>query len=145
MRGKYIIFLLLALPTICGCRDGKREQGRALLERIEAVDIKAPYTKRKVSVAALEALELTDRELVRVRNLCLKAHQALIDTEERQAQARNSLDAVTQGDPKASIPADRASAIAEALEDSNRELRRAIEAFPYCEREVRSLAMRFNR
>jgi hypothetical protein len=145
MHDKYLIFFMLALPALHGCQDSKQEQGRALLERIEAVDIKAPYATRKATVAALATLELTDRELGRVRELCLKAHQALLETEERQAQARQGLDAVTRGNPRASIPPDRASAIAGALEESNRKLRSAIETFPYCEREVRSLAMRLKR
>ena len=85
---KYLIFFMLALLVLPGCQGSKQQQARALLERIEAVDIKAPYEQRKVSLAALEALDLTDRELVRVRDLCLKAHQALIETEEQQAQAR---------------------------------------------------------
>lgn len=142
---KLFPLILLTLPFLVGCQDAKRQQGRTLLERVEAVDIKAPYSKREAALTALATLELTDNDLARIRALCLKAHQALLESETLQARARRALDSKASAEPKGTISAETSVIVAAASEQSNANLKIAMTTFPRCEREIRSLAMRFNR
>jgi hypothetical protein len=145
MTGRFRAFILLTLAFATGCQDAKRQQGRALLELIEAVDIKAPPTKRRAALAALTELDLTDSDLARTRQQCVEAHHALLESEEQQARARQALDANSATNGIAAVDAQKAAAIAAALEQSNAQLKFAMSVFPRCEREVRALAMRINR
>lgn len=142
---RYFPLILLTLPFFVGCQDAKRQQGRTLLGLVEAVDIKAPYSTREAALGALRTVELTDNNLARIRALCLKAHQALLESETQQARARQALDSKVSADSKAAISAETSGMVAAAIEQSNANLKLAMATFPLCEREIRSLAMRFNR
>ncbi len=130
-----------------GCGDSERDQARLLLDRIEAVDIRAPHREREVQLAELEAFRLGSGRLAEVRDLCLEAHRALISAEKQQAVAREALRTAgsAKGLANGELPADspQVSTAAAAIESSDRQLGHAKRAFPKCQREIRALALRF--
>jgi hypothetical protein len=145
MFTRCVAIILLTLPWSYGCQDAKKQESRALLELVHAINIKDPYPKRKAALAALQRVEIRDNGVARVRELCVKAHKALIESEERQSQARLTLGGSVSGNPKSPFPADKANEVTTMIEQSNTALRLAITTFPLCEREIRSLAIRFSR
>jgi hypothetical protein len=145
MIKRSLIFVLFATPLVLSCQDAQKKQGRALVERIQAIDIKIPYDKRKVPLSALRELAINDENFQRIRVICVKAHSALIESEQQQAIARQALDRVGSGETGQQVPSEKALAIASALEQSNAQLKRAMAAFPDCEREVRALTLRYER
>jgi hypothetical protein len=142
---KYFLIGALAFVSLSACGDSKKDQARALLGGLRAIDIKTPYDQRKVAIAALKMVELSDDDLVRIRQECLHSHQALIQSEEQQAAARKILNSATGGETKSAIAADKALLMTAALEKSNSNLQVAMKSFPSCEREIRSLELRFGK
>ena len=141
-----ILALIVLSPSLfLGCQEAKTKQGRAFLTLIQAIDIKAPYQQRKFAVNALRELALDDDNLTRIREQCLRAHGALIESEELQANARRALGPSGSNGSNARVPEEKALAAITAIEQSNASLKRAMTDFPLCEREVRALAMRFRR
>lgn len=138
-----LLISLVSLFTFVGCEDTEREEARALLERLRSIDIHVSVQKRKTVISQLESLVLTQEKLNRARDLCVRAHKALIAAEEQQEQAKRILDQATALDPNASIEKPDMVVIADAIERSNNELKRAKETFPSCEREIRKLELRF--
>lgn len=76
----------------CDLGGAEREQVRAFLARVAAVDLRAPAEERERQIAALRDVALSDPGLVRVREQCVSAHAGLLAAERAQAAARQELD-----------------------------------------------------
>jgi hypothetical protein len=133
------VVLMGALCLGCG---GEREQALALLERVNAIDISMPPAQRMPQLTALESLRLADAALGQIQPLCAGAHRSLIDAEVEQAKARHALDTAEGGKTPQQRLA-QAKEIALSIERSTRKLQQAQETFPECERQARTLALRF--
>ena len=135
------------LPAVCAagllasaCEDDERRNARELLERIQTVDIQEPHEQREPQIAALRKMPLHEKRLVEIRDVCVKAHEALLEAEEYQARARRVIEAA-DGD----AAAEAAAPVAQDLERSEAALKQAKALFPRCEHETRDLALRFER
>ena len=73
--------MILPVALCCGCGNSSRMEAVALLERISAVDLDAPYARREGPIKALSELPLATAELVKVRDACSKAHGGLLRAE----------------------------------------------------------------
>lgn len=135
--------VVVAAAVLAGCQDSERTQARMLLAQLRSIVIKDSCEVRKPLVAKLEALGLTDEELRRIRHKCVQAHRSLIAAEEQQLKARQVLTNLTGEDLDKKLGNADAIVVAEAIERSNRELKRAKELFPGCEQATRELELRF--
>ena len=70
-----------------------------MLERIAAVDLRAPLADRARQIAALRAVVLHDAKLVDVRDRCARVHAGLLAAEQEQAGARDRLGRAEQQKP----------------------------------------------
>jgi hypothetical protein len=124
---------------IFACSDNSsRAEARALLERISAVDLRAPFEKRASQVQALSTLPLATAELVAVRDACSKAHGGLLAAERAQAAARVELDRLA-----AAAQRDQAelAAVGAQLSAAASQLQAAQAALPTCEARAQELAL----
>jgi hypothetical protein len=138
-----ILACIVILLFFASCDDGERTESRKLLERLQAIDIHTSIEKRKASVLQLESLILADKKLYQTQQICAKAHRALIEAEEQQVKAKQLLDKVTAFNSNAAISKPDLMAVADGIERSNEQIKRAKESFPSCEREIRRLELRF--
>lgn len=127
--------------ALLGC-NAERDEARALLDHVEAVDISIPPAKRMPLLTALESLRFGTDELAQLQQLCAGAHRALIEAEVAQAKARHALD-TAEGNQDTATRLEHAKAIAVEIERSTQKLEQAQNTFPECERQTRSLALRF--
>jgi hypothetical protein len=134
---------LTLLPTLLAC-GSEREQSMALLDRLNAIDVSALPDARMPQLVALESLRLRDDSLRALQALCASAHRALIESEVEQAKARHALDTVGADETPAQR-AHRGKLVAMSIERSTSRLRQARDEFPECERQTRSLSLRFPR
>lgn len=141
MKLRLISFSILGSVLLFGC-NSERTQATALLDRVNAIDISMPPAERMPQLTALESLRLADEPLTQLQQLCSGAHRSLIDAEVEQAKARHALD-TAEGDQSPEQRLEQAKAIAMSIERSTRKLQQAQESFPECERQARSLALRF--
>jgi hypothetical protein len=129
------------LLAACDCRAGdqRAQQARALLERIAAMDLRAPPDERARQVERLRALALADEALVKVRDACAAAHAGLLAAERDQQAVRDKLDSA--GD--AGLPQAELSALRSAIARASARLRAAHAALPDCENKTRELLTRY--
>lgn len=135
------MFPLLLCVALLACNT-ERDEARALLDRVEGVDISIPPAKRMPLLTALESLRLGTEELTQLQQLCAGAHRALIEAEVAQAKARHALDTV-EGNQDPAKRLDGIDSIASEIERSTQKLEQAQSTFPECERQTRALALRF--
>jgi len=135
----WVAWLILLLA--CGCRggDSRSQQARALLERIAAMDLRAPLDQRARQIERLSGLPLADEQLVKVRDACSAAHAGLLAAEHEQQDVRSKLDQV--GD--AGLSQTELSALGSALARAGARLRTAHAALPDCEDKTRELLARY--
>jgi hypothetical protein len=132
---------MLAMAGIrCDCGDSRAQQARALLERIGALDLRAPADQRARQIERLRALSLRDPELAGVRDACALAHAGLLAAESEQTDARRRLDRA--GDAGVLRELELAS-IATAVQRAGERLRDAHGALPTCETQTRALLERY--
>jgi hypothetical protein len=143
MNRLLLLKFIVPLLVFGACEDTERAEARTLLMLLQSIDIRHPVQKRKTEVMHLESLVLNEQKLSRARDCCVRAHKALIAAEEQQEQAKRILDKATALDPSAAIDTPDLAVIAETIERSNNELKRAKDIFPSCEREIRKLELRF--
>src|SRR6185436_13729163 len=60
--------VILPCALACGSGNSSRVEAQALLERIAAIDLRAPFERRQQQVEALAKLPLADERLVEVRD-----------------------------------------------------------------------------
>lgn len=118
--------------------NSARAEALALLERISAVDLRAPFERRQRQVDALASLPLASTELAKVRDACSKAHGGLLSAERAQAAARTELDRLAAQSER---DQSQLAAVAEQLAGAARQLQAAQTALPTCEARARDLAL----
>lgn len=113
------------------------------LTRYEALDMGSPLEERRAAVRRLRELVLTSDEVRAARDACADAYEAEIRAEDRHAEATRQLLAASAGGAQ-TIPTEAAARIEAAIQDSQEAIDRTRELFPRCEREARSLRLRFS-
>ncbi|QQR91524.1 MAG: hypothetical protein IPJ88_07335 [Myxococcales bacterium] len=113
------------------------------MARYNAIDIAAPTAERREQVAALRALELTQKNVQAAASICLEAHSALLISEEEQEQANHALQAASSQGSAKDFTSERAARLHDMIQRSNENVVRARKLFPKCERAVRKLALSF--
>ena len=131
----WVAWLILLLAGACRGEESRAQQARALLERIAAMDLRAPPDQRARQIEQLRALPLADAQLVRVRDACSAAHAGLLSAEREQEAVRRKLDQVSDAGLEQAELAGLSAAIARAGE----RLRAAHTALPDCEQKTREL------
>lgn len=135
----FVAAMILPCALACEARNSTREEARALLERISAVDLRAPLERRQRQVEALATLPLAEPDLIEVRDACGKAHRGLLAAERTQATARAELDRLDAAGQREEA---QLAAVARQLAAAARELQAAQAALPTCEAHARELAVR---
>lgn len=133
---------LLAVWFAAGCEDHERNEAQLLIDRLERVEEDAPIAVRERALAGVRRLGLSSEDVVRVRDACVRAHQALLTAEREQASARASLERATRAG--AELPAADAQRIAAAIERSDHAIALSRDLFPACQEGKRSLSLRFD-
>jgi hypothetical protein len=139
---------LIGLFLLCGasaCQGRETEEARAFLAAYGAVDHNAPEAERSQRIAALSALVITAKGIAQTRDECVKAHQALLDSEGAQERAARALDAALGDAGGAPLPADQTSAIQSVIGAAEKALAEARRRFATCEAEARDLALRYGK
>lgn len=130
--------MILPVALCCGCGNSSRVEAVALLERISAVDLDAPYARREGQIKALSELPLATAELVKVRDACSKAHGGLLRAEQAQAAARTELDRLAAATERNQA---ELAAVAAQLSAAAGQLKAAQAALPTCEARARELSL----
>jgi hypothetical protein len=90
--------LVLAIQG-CGSEKSGRAEAHDVLERIARLDSSTSFEEQRAAVAALAALPLEDQGLRAMREVCLKAHEGLLEALVAQAEVRKVLDGAAQPSP----------------------------------------------
>jgi predicted O-linked N-acetylglucosamine transferase (SPINDLY family) len=130
---------LAGLSVACNDEARTREEARKLFEALSGLQDEASLVTREQSLRTLEALTLTVPAHQAARDACVTAHRELLSAEAEQASARKALEEATRESGNAPLPAERAAAIANAIEHSNAALERAEHRFPPCEQAMQKL------
>jgi hypothetical protein len=123
------------LGPACQRDKSDRESAQELLERISAIDVRAPFVDRAARLRELLGLPLVDARLKRVRDQCALAHGGLLSAEREQAAVRERLDRADREPVAAGELARLQGSLARAAES----LRDAHASLPDCERSRREL------
>ena len=121
---------------LCGCdREAEtRAEAKQLLERLQALSGDGTLSQRQTTLDGLRTMELREPEHAHARDVCLGAHEQLLQAEAAQTAARKALDDATKAQAGGSgIPPERGRAIAADLQRSNDALAASKRAFPQCE------------
>lgn len=131
----------VAVTLLGGCSDNERNEAQLLVDRLERIEEDSPIAVRQRELASVRRLGLSAEEVVRVRDACVLAHDALLTAEAEQQSARTALERATGAG--AELPAADAERIAAAIERSDRAIAQSRELFPACQEGKRSLTLRF--
>jgi hypothetical protein len=145
VRPSLALVALVVLLSGCECSDAQaRNDAMLFLDRFDDIDVDTPLEERRTQVEAIRQLALTDETVLQTRDLCVSAHQALIDAEDQHALARHLL-VESGGTTETDVPPEAAARISTAIDESNEAIERSRELFPRCTREVNALERRFHR
>lgn len=87
----------LALVTqSCGSEKSGRAEAHDVLERIARLEANVAFDDQRAAIAALAALPLEDKGLRAMRDVCLEAHQGLLEALVAQDEVRKVLDEKAQ-------------------------------------------------
>jgi hypothetical protein len=132
---------LVALLGAGGCEGAERNEAQLLLARLARVEDDGPVALRRRALDEVGRLGLAAPEVVRVRDACVRAHDALLTAEQEQESAKSALErATTSG---AQLAPDAAERIAASIARSDEAIARSRALFPACQDGQRSLALRF--
>jgi hypothetical protein len=132
---------LLAAALAAGCEDNERNEAQLLIDRLERVEEDSPLPIRQHELDGVRRLGLSSPAVVRVRDACVRAHDALLTAEREQTTARAALERATRAG--AQLPAADAARIASAIERSDRAIASSRQLFPACQEGTRGLSLRF--
>lgn len=110
------------------------------LDRVERIDLDNPVAQRRRLVENLATLPLSDSEVTAARDVCVDAHRAILEAEDRHADAA-ALVARHGTSPPAAIHL----RVERALDEGDRALARSRDLFSRCHRESRELDARYRR
>jgi len=113
-----------------------------VIDRYDTIDQNDPPDVRRPRVTDLAALSVSNQDVVRARDTCVRFHEALLGAEHSQRRARLDLEAATRVDEH-HIDPDVARRISQSIRESEAAIRRARELFPRCDSEMRGLRDRF--
>ena len=133
---------LLASLLGAGCADNERNEAQLLIDRLERVEEDSPIAVRRRELARVRQLGVSSDEVVRVRDACVRAHEALLTAEQEQQSARAALERATGAG--AQLSQTDAARIASAIERSDQAIARSRGLFPACQEGKRGLALRFS-
>jgi hypothetical protein len=142
LRLALLVAILTSLPS-CACSDERtRNEAMLFLDRFEDVDVDDPLEDRRAAIEGIRGLTLSDEDVLRARNACVDAHEALIEAEDQHAAARHQLVVASHGGSE--VPPDIARQVEDAIDASDQAIERSRELFPRCTREVNALESRFH-
>jgi hypothetical protein len=125
-----------------GCEDRRDNEERLLLDRASRVDHDAPEPIRAQQIDDLATVVVQTEELVALRDGCVEGHRALLEAETEQARAGRELAVLSDGNPEAQIPIEKARSVEQAIRSSNDALARARELLRRCQEELSALRHR---
>lgn len=138
----FVVSVALVGLLSAGCEDRRDNEERLLLDRASRVDHEAPEPIRAQQIQDLATVVLQTEDLVALRDTCVEGHRALLEAETEQARAGRELAALSDGDPEAQIPIEKARSVEQAIRASNDALGRARELLRHCQDELSALRHR---
>lgn len=127
---------------LTGCGPDPSVEARTLLDRLDGLDLDDPIEERRRRVTSLASLPLSDATVKEARDVCVDAHQSLLDAEELHTSARAAL---ARYEDESAIPVAEQQRIQRAITGSNDALTRARDLIGRCERHTRDLDNRYRR
>lgn len=143
MRASKRALVASLLVALTACGPDERNEAQLFLDRYEALDVNVDdLAERRRRVDALERLVLSSERVIGAREACLAMHQALLEAEEQQAEARATLArleraAESERTPEATAEVDAAITRSMSATAQVRELR------PACDEKLADLRARF--
>ncbi|MDH5490615.1 MAG: hypothetical protein OEY14_01450 [Myxococcales bacterium] len=132
--------LLLGAP-LSACGESEQNEGRLLLDRIEALE-GLPVPVRAALIEELSELPLRSEALLTTRDRCVDMHRALVLAEQNTAEARQIITAAEQG---GDVPPAELRRVPGLLAGSDEAVEQARERRTECQRGLSSLRMRLGR
>ena len=132
-----MLALTFLLPACGSSADG---EARLVIEHLEAIDIGAPPAERQTRVDRLRALRLVSEAPTEVRELCVRAHQALLMAEAEQAAVSRRVDVLAERYPNGGAPERQLAPARDQLAASNAAIAEARALLPECRSRARRLA-----
>ena len=137
------ILLVLGLGLVStACEDRTRNEAMLFLTRYDALDLDAPLEERRTAVASLRGLVLSSDDVRAARDACAEAYEAEIRAEDQHAEATAQLLGASAGGAE-TVSTEAAARIEAAIQESQEAIEQTRELFPRCERQARSLRVRF--
>lgn len=130
---------LVGLAAACGSgakKQREQEERAALIYALARLDPSAPAKQRAEMIQAVRKIDLTDKEMIATRDVCLDAHQGLLDAHLLQAEARKAFMEAKSDDEHRTSHAAHAQ---EALDASSKTLASARTSLDACQNHTRTL------
>lgn len=100
-----LLILGTLLSLLAGCGGDEANEARLFLDRYDGLDVNVDdLVERRRRVETLGRLAIANERVEAVRDACLQMHQALLEAEEQQAEARRlvaQLEAAAPGEARA--------------------------------------------
>lgn len=138
-------FLALGLIAfvVVGCTTETRLQAQRIVKISAKIDPALPAAMRQPHIDALGKLPLSDKMLKRVRDMCVKAHRALVVAELEHDRAMASFkSAELDSGSESKFTAEKIAALEKMLSKSNRSLASAQKLLPACQSRLRDLRLK---
>ena len=135
------VAIVLACLLCTACEDNERNEAQLLIARLERIEEDSPLPVRQQELASVRSLGLSTPSVVRVRDACVRAHEALLTAEREQQAARAALERATTAG--AELPPADAQRIAAAIARSDTAIASSRRLFPSCQEGKRALSLRF--
>lgn len=134
---------MLCLALGCDTSGGERREARRFLEvYTKLVDAEGSEVRRS-QLQALRELPLSQEATGKARDLCVRAHAALLDAEAEQEAAAKLFDQALSGAGGAPLSPEKIAPVQAGIDRSERALKEARVHSGECEDAARSLALRF--
>ena len=139
-RGRLSWLSLGALFWLLACETSPEREAMLVVEYIDAIDIGAPSEERQTQVDRLHSLRLFSESAIEVRELCVRAHRALLRAEAEQSAVSRSIDALSKRYPAGDAPDRELAPTRSQLAASNEAIVEARALLPECRDRARRLA-----
>ncbi|MCA9615323.1 MAG: hypothetical protein R3B99_24690 [Polyangiales bacterium] len=99
------------LCALAGCGGDEANEARLFLDRYDGLDVNVDdLVERRRRIETLGRLAIANERVEGVRDACLQMHQALLEAEEQQAEARRLVAQLEAAAPGEARPEDAAAA-----------------------------------
>ena len=133
----------MLLLVAAGCGPDEGNEARLFLDRYEGLDVNVDdLGERRRRVASLERLAIASERVQGARESCLAMHEALLEAEEQQAEARRLVTVLERSAPE-SRTADAVASVDHALTRSADAATRVRALRPECDEKLADLRARF--